>query len=106
MAISPFEVSGMMSRTQDFSIYKHNDDVKPHVDQSNLQLQQDQKDEQKANTVNTADETDTQSRNKDASDKGSNEYQGDGGQNRKKKNEIPPEGRVIKKQIKRFDLSI
>ena len=62
---------------------------------------------EQAGQVRRSEETDTRQRRQDASEKGKNEYFGDGGR-RRKKNEIPPEGRVIrgKGNGSHFDCSI
>lgn len=38
MAIGPIELTGMVTRSQDISLYKQNEDNKPMVDQSNIQV--------------------------------------------------------------------
>lgn len=97
MAISPFEINGMMGRTQDFTVFKHQEDNKPLVEQSVLQNQAQKQVQDKSEKVQTSGQSETQQQKKDARDKGSNEYTGDGGKNRKRKQEVPLEGRVVPK---------
>jgi len=101
--ISPLELNGMVSRTQDFSIVKHHDDVKPMVDQNNFQTQVEQNVSNDSSTVKQGQETETRNENNGGS-KGA--YGGDGGQNRKKKNEVPDGGRVLIKGQSSFDITI
>lgn len=97
MAISPFEINGMMGRTQDFTVFKHQEDNKSLVEQNALQNQAQKQVQNKSEKVQTSQQSETQQQRKDAKDKGSNEYTGDGGRNRKRNQEVPIEGRVVPK---------
>lgn len=101
LGISPVELNGMVGRTQDYSIVKQNEDIKPHVDQGNFQTQVENRVEQSSSTVIQGQRTDT-----DGEGSGSGGYGGDGGRHRKKKNSVPDEGLVIKKRPGGFDVSI
>jgi len=100
IGVSPIELNGMVSRTQDFSAIKHQDDVKPVVDQGNYQQQVSKNIENKATTVVEGQKTET-----DGEGTGSGGYAGDGGRQRKKK-EIPDEGKMIIKRKGGFDISV
>ena len=97
MAISPFEIHGMMGRTQDFTAVKHQEDNRNIVAQSAFRNQAEKKIQNKAERVQDAQKSETNRQKKDARDKGSNAYAGDGGQKRKRTDQVPPEGRVVRK---------
>lgn len=103
IGLNPVEFNGMIGRTQDFTIMKHNDDMKPVIDQGNSQLQVQQNVENKASTVSQGQKTDTDS---EGSGNHGGYYGGDGGQNRKKKADVPAEGKVLIKGKGSFDISI
>ena len=73
-----------ISRAHDYSTIKHNEDNKGFVDQTNIVQQTDKTIEQRIREVHNSDDTQWHQKNPDAKEKGNNEYQGDGGRNRKK----------------------
>lgn len=98
MAISSFEINGMMGRTQDFSVIKHQEDNKASVAQSVFQNQSDKQVQNKAQSVQSSQKSETNQQKKDAREKGSNEYAGDGGSRRRNANgNMPVDGKVVKK---------
>ena len=97
MAISPFEIHGMMGRTQDFTALKHQKDNKNMVAQSVFQNQAEKKVQNKSERVQDTQQSETERQKKDARDKGSNTYAGDGGRGRRSRDEVPLEGRVVRK---------
>lgn len=104
MTISRIELQGQITRAQDFTTIKHNEDHSPQVQQSHLAQQNDQATDLKLHHVNDSEQSENYNREFDAKEKGSNQYQGDGGQKRKKK---PVDGQVIVKGPQRgFDLKI
>ena len=107
MALGPIELNLMVGRAQDVSAIKQNEDLRPMTEQTAFQNQMEKAEKEQAGQVRRSEETDTRQRRQDASEKGKNEYFGDGGR-RRKKNEIPPEGRVIrgKGNGSHFDCSI
>lgn len=76
-----------ISRAQDYTTIKQNEDNKPMLDQSHLSVRAERTVEELAKTVTDSSEADWHNKKHDARDKGSNEYAGDGGKNRKKKEE-------------------
>lgn len=74
-----------ISRAHDYSTIKHNEDNKGFVDQTNIIQQTDKTIEQRIREVHSSDDTQWHQKNPDAKEKGNNEYQGDGGRNRKKR---------------------
>lgn len=105
MAISPLLFNGSVSRMQDVSAIKHNEDVKGIVDQTNFQNTFNREIDSKVNQVHQSDDVDNRQQKHDAKEKGKNEYMGDGGKNRKKDAKTQ-DGRVILKSMGGFDMKI
>lgn len=103
MAIGPLTLNGTIARVQDFSAIKQNEDQKGLIDQSNLQNHFNKEIQERPHQVNHADDADFHNRKFDAKDKGSNQYEGDGGKNRRKSDE---DGKVFIKGQNRFDVKI
>jgi len=106
MAISPIEFQGMINRTQDMTMYQHNEDQKGVLHQAQFQVQMDKQVEQHLTQVREADDTEKKKDQSDAKEKGNGIYMGDGGKNRKKKEGTPGAGKVIRKGESHFDMSI
>lgn len=106
MSISRIELQGQITRAQDFTNIKHNEDQHSNVQQSVISRQSGKAAELKLHHVNDSEETQNYQKKFDAKEEGSNQYQGDGGGQRKKKR--PPEdGRVVVKgPTHGFDLKI
>lgn len=102
MAFGSIELT-TISRAQDYTTIKHNEDNKGMVEQANLGHQAQRTEEQRANSVNSSDQTMWQNKRQNAGEKGSNEYAGDGGRNRKKKEQ---DSRVVVKGHGSFDMKI
>ena len=103
MTISRVEIQGQVTRAQDFTTIKHNEDNKGMVDQSNFQRQFDQSVENKVRQVHQGDRSENQGKKYDAKEKGNGLYSGDGGRNRKKKEQ---KDRMIVKKREGFDMKI
>lgn len=103
--INPIEVNGIISRAQDVSMIRHNEDNKGTIDQSNFQHKFTQEVEQNIRTVRQSDDSDKADTRHDAKEKGKNEYHGDGGrrgqQEAKKK-----DGTMVVKSQGGFDIKI
>ena len=106
MAIGFVEMQGQITRAQDFTSIKHNEDTRPMVEQSNFGQQMVKQIERQVNRVNQGEQPEYHEKKFDAKDKGSNEYQGDGGQSRKKKLAKNPDGKVLMKKANNFDFSV
>lgn len=106
MAISPIEFNATISRTQDFTTIKHNEDQKGMINQSNFQTQMDKETKQHLKQVRNANNADKKQDNTDAKEKGNGQYFGDGGRNRKRN--MPPSvgDKVTGKKSGGFDISI
>lgn len=104
MAIGFVEMQGQITRAQDYTMIKHNDDTKGMVEQANFGQQMTKQVEKQVKRVNQGERPEYHERKFDAKDKGSNEYQGDGGKNRKgMKKEA--DGKVLLKGVSSFDAS-
>lgn len=107
MAISPIEINGGISRAQDYTTIKHNEDQKPTVDQTNYGQEFQREIKEKAIDVHKRDDPSNDGKKHDASQKGNGQYYGDGGKNRKNaKDDVPEEGKVVPKIQSGFDIRI
>ena len=86
MAVGPVTLNGIVPRTQDMSVIKHQEDNKPLVEQQNIQTQQKTQEARQLKQVNHADDASEHKKKYDAKEKGSNEYE-----NRQKKKKKPEE---------------
>lgn len=105
MTISRVELQGQISRAQDFTTIKHQEDNKGLVDQSNYQRQVDRKTEVRAHVVQQGDRAENEGKRFDAKEQGNGTYSGDGGQKRKK-SEQKEDGKVTLKGYSSFDIKI
>lgn len=110
MAIGQVELNHAMTRIQDYTTQKHNEDLKSTVQQGHAQNKIDKELNQDIRQVVKTDQSEYQNKSQyqnkkfDAREKGSNQYSGDGG--RQKKKEDKPDGKVIVKQKTGFDIRI
>lgn len=106
MAIGQIEIQGQITRAQDFTTVKHHEDAKDMIDQTNVGNQFAKQIENHVKKVNRPDQPEYQEKKFDAKEKGSNEYSGDGGRERKEKEEKEPDGKVLLKGVGRFDWNL
>lgn len=83
MAIGSVSLQGQITRAQDFSTIKQNEDNKVVVDQGNFQMQFKKEVDQNMNRVRHSDNAENQGKKYDAKEKGGGHYSGDGGRQRK-----------------------
>ncbi len=74
-----------ISRAQDYTTIKQNEDNKPVFDQTNLGQQAERTADVRAKSVTDSQDADWHNKRQDAREKGSNEYAGDGGKRRRQK---------------------
>lgn len=91
-----------ITRAQDYTTIKQNEDNKAMTDQTNLGVQAQKTQDANANTVTDSTNAEWHNQRQDAREKGSNEYAGDGGKKRGKKEE----GKVVVKGRPSFDMKI
>ncbi len=106
MAIGFVEMQGQITRAQDFTTIKHNEDAKGMVEQANVGQQMTRQVERQVNRVNKGEQPEYHERKFDAKDKGSNEYHGDGGRSKKGRQKQEADGKVLLKGIGKFDVSL
>lgn len=82
MAIGAIELA-TISRAQDYTTIKHNEDNKVMVDQSNFSEQVQKATQQNIREVHSSDDTQWRESRPDAKEKGNGQYSGDGGRRRK-----------------------
>jgi len=82
MAFGSIELT-TISRAQDYSTVKQNEDNKGMTDQANFSQQVQKNVEQRIQEVHSSDNAQWHRKNPDAKEKGKNEYHGDGGRGRK-----------------------
>ncbi len=105
MAIGFVEMQGQITRAQDFTTIKHNEDTRGLVDQANFGQQVTKQIERQVNRVNEGKQPEYHERKFDAKDKGDNEYGGDGGRGRRRRPGENPDGKVIMKKSD-YDFSV
>ncbi len=104
MAIGPIEMTGMVTRSQDISLFKQNEDNKPMIDQSNSLVNVQKKAQDQNQQVNQADNAEYHEYRYDAKEKGNGSYQDN--RNKNKKNKKEEDGKVVVKQTTGFDMRI
>lgn len=103
MAFGVVDLNNVMTGINEFTSIRHQEETKGMVQQGNIQQQLEKSVEVKLNNVRESDDANYNQKKFDAKEKGSNEYSGDGGQGKKKKDET--DGRVIPK-YSGFDMKI
>lgn len=103
MTIGRVELQGQVTRAQDFTTIKHNEDNKTVVDHSNFQNQFEHQVETKAHQVTQGDQTENRGKRFDAKEEGNGNYAGDGGRKRRKEEK---DGKVVLKGQGSFDIKI
>lgn len=101
--ISPIEANGIVSRTQDISQIRQNEENRNVINQNHYQDRFEQEKDQMLKTVRDANYDNQTDTRHDASEKGKNEYLSNGQKKKKKK---PEDGKVVLKQPGGFDVKI
>lgn len=103
MSISPIMLNGSIQQTDNVLHNQIKQVEKGMVDQGNIQVQQEKKEQQLARQVIHTEETRLKEERHDAKEKGHNEYSGDGGKRRKN---FKGDGKVVSKSEGGFDMKI
>ncbi len=82
MAINPIELNGTISRLQDYSTMKHNEDQKGAMMQTALEQEHEKEEAVTLEIVHTKEDVENEGKRPDAKEKGNGQYAGDGGQKR------------------------
>lgn len=102
MAFGSIEIVSI-TRTQDYTTIKQNQDNKGTTDQLNFGQQLQKETNRKSQEVRSGDDSDWKNKKFDAKEKSENEYCGDGGHKRRKHKE---QEQVVIKGHKGFDMKI
>lgn len=102
MAFGSIEIV-TITRAQDYTTIKHNEDNKGLINQANIGQQIQKDTEQRTKEVRSGDNAQWHERKFDAKDKGDNEYTGDGGQRKKREEKTE---QVIVNGRRSFDIKI
>lgn len=105
MAFGIVELNGAMTSVHDYTAMKSNEASKASIDQGNFQNQVERDVEIQLSNVHESEDANNRQKKFDARDKGSNEYSGNGGSNKKKNEEKSKDGRVVPK-YSGFDMKI
>lgn len=105
MAFGIVDLNSAMTGINDYHSMRTHEDTRGLVEQSNIRGQIDQGVERKVNNVHESDNADNNQKKFDAREKGSNEYTGDGGRQRKNHRDDSEDGRVVPK-YSGFDMKI
>ncbi len=108
MAINPINYA-MVQRTNDVGIVKHNEDSRPIINQQNIQVQVEKRQEAQRRQVKDKADSERAKNDDDARDEGKNRYVAGKGQrkNSKKDQASVDADRVVRKQGSGgFDISI
>ena len=103
MAMGVMEIAAI-TRTQDFTTVKQNEDNRSIIQQSNMVQKMNREEEDKPKQVAQSENADWMNKKFDAREKGNGSYNGNGGENRKKRQE--PDGVVKLKSQSGFDIKI
>ena len=105
MAIRPVEFSGVVQRSQDRSTLKQNEDNKPVFQQQVLVTKMEKETQQQLKQVNHGEDAENYQKKYDAREKGSNEYQRQRKEGKKKAGK--KDGKAVSKPLAGgFDIKI
>ena len=104
MAIGQVELNSAMTRIQDFTTIRHNEDQRGMVQQNQIQQQFSKQLDTHIRHVAKSEQSEYQNKKFDAKEKGSNQYSGDGGKHRKK--DRGSDGKYYRTSETGFDVKI
>lgn len=102
MALGGIEIV-TITRSQDYTTIKQNEDNKGMTDQTNIAQQMHKQTDQRTKEVRSGENAEWYQKKPDAKEKGRNEYSGDGGKNRKQEEKRE---QVIVNGHRGFDIKI
>ena len=103
--LTPIENNNMIVRAMDFQAIKANENDQPHNQHVVIQESIDKTDDSHVNTVREKDNADKSGTEHDAKEEGRNKYVSNR-KEKKKKDEIPEEGKVIALRPGGFNITI
>ena len=74
MALGPIELNVTVTRVQDYTTIKHNEDMRPNVQQMDLSQSNIKEADHKASYVDKKDEANNDQKKQDAKEQGKNKY--------------------------------
>ena len=102
MTVRPVDLNGMIQRMDDVGVIKKHEDSKPLLDQQNIQVQVNKREDNLSHTIVNADGTSNLKNDSDARNGSRGSYSGNFSKKKKKKQD-----KVIKKEeTGRFDIKI
>ncbi len=106
MSIRPVDFNGMIQRTDDVGMLKHQEETKPLVDQQNIQQQVTKNQEAMMRQVTDPNKNERMDNHADAKEEGKGEYYASA-QKKKKDGKKQEDGRVINKAMSGgFDMKV
>lgn len=103
MTIRPVVLGGMIQRTDDVGQIKHQQDAKPMMDQQNIQVQVNKREDNLAHKVQESKSKGQMNNDADAKEESKGQYFN----NHSKKKKSVPEGKIVKKNTDGiFDIKI
>ena len=103
---NPISLQGQITRAQDLSSIKQNEDNRAFVTQLNMQRVHEDEVETRAKQVQEKEDTENEPGRHDAREKGQNQYFGDGGRERKTKDGIIRKKGPGNTEIIGFDIKV
>lgn len=102
MAFGTIEIT-TITRSQDYTTIKHNEDNKGLIDQNNSGIQVQKQTQELTKEVHSGNHAEWYKKKSDAKEKGNNGYAGDGGKKRKKQEQ---KDQVVVKSHQGFDVKV
>lgn len=106
MTVRPIFINGMIQNTQDMSAMRHQENTKPAVEQQNIQIQKEHREQNQAHEVQKKDNADNRQKKFDAKEKGSNTYGKRKNVKREKRENLPDGSVKVKMMPGGFDIKI
>ena len=107
MTVRPVHLNGMRQNTQDVSAIRHQENQKPAIEQQNIHIREQQKEQSQAQEVQKKDNADNEQKKFDAKEKGSNEYLAQRKKKKEKKENLPDGSVKVKMTMSGgFDIKI
>lgn len=104
--ITPIETNNMVVRAMDYSAIKANENEMPHTQHVVIQEDIEKNDDAHVNTVREKDNADKSNTEHDAKEEGRNKYYNMRKTDKKKKDEVPDEGKVVALRPGGFNITI
>lgn len=104
MGIRPVDFGGIIQRADDIAHVKKHEDIKPFIDQQNIQMQVNKRDNEMKHRVIKSDSSNEANNNQNAKDEGKGQYYSTNHRHKKKNNQ--KDKIVNKRNNTSFDIKI